>query len=107
MASVSLRSVRAFVSALTVFCLLTDHKSEEVLFSYGTDLVKTGLKALVWSEVWLGPILQTNWAGSFAGVFSQNSDGLISLGAPCLNVCDLVAQIVEARFRLGTFGSWL
>ena len=56
-----------------VFFLLTDHKSEEVLFSSGTDLVKTGLKVLVWPEVWLGPILQTNCAGSLAGVFSQNS----------------------------------
>ena len=87
-----------------VFILLTDHKLEEVLFSSGTDLVKTGLKVLVWSEVWLGPILQTNWAGSLAGVFSQNSDGF---GVPCLNVRDLVAQIVEAHFRLGTFRGWL
>ena len=90
-----------------VFFLLTDHKSEEVLFSSGTDLLKTGLKVLVWSEVWLGPILQTNWAGSLAGVFSQNSDGLICLGAPCLNVRDLVVQIAKAHFRLGTFRGWL
>ena len=90
-----------------VFFLLTDHKLEEILFSSGTDLVKTGLKVLVWSEVWLGPILQTNWAGSLAGVFSQNSDGFLCLGVPCLNVRDLVAQIVDvwglavtAGFRL-------
>ena len=90
-----------------VFFLLADHKSEEVLFSSGTDLLKTGLEVFVWSEVWLGPILQTNWAGSFAGVFSKNSDGLLCLGTPCLNVRDLVAQIAEARFRLGKFGDWL
>ena len=52
-----------------VFFLLADHKSEEILFSSGTDLLKTGLEVFVWSEVWLGPILQTNWADSFAGVF--------------------------------------
>ena len=99
-----------------VFFLLADHKSEEVLFSSGTDLLKTGLEVFVWSEVWLGPILQTkkkkkilqtNWAGSFAGVFSKNSDGLLCLGAPCLNVRDLVAQIAESRFRLSKFGDWL
>ena len=89
------------------FFLLADHKSEEVLFSSGTERVKTGLEVFVWSEVWLGPILQTNWAGSRTGVFSKNSDGLRCLGAPCLTVRDLVAQIAEARFRLGTFGDWL
>lgn len=90
-----------------VFFLLADHKSEEVLFSSGTDLLKTGLEVFVWSEVWLGPILQTNWAGSFAGVFSKNSYGLLCLGAPFLNVRDLVAQIADARFRLGKLGDWL
>lgn len=90
-----------------VFFLLADHKLEEVLFSSGTDLVKTGLEVFVWFEMWLGPILQTNWAGSLAGVFSKNSDGLLCLGAPCLNVRDLVAQIAEARFCLGKFGDWL
>ena len=90
-----------------VFYLLTDHESEEVLFSSGTDLVKTGFKVLVWSEMWLEPILHTNWAGSLAGVFSKKSNGLLCLGAPCLNVSNLVAQIVEARFRLGSFGGWL
>ena len=91
------------VICASVYFLLTDHESEQVLFSSGTDLVKTGLKVLVWSEVWLGPILQTNWAGSLAGVFSKKSDGLLCLGVPCLNVRDLVTQIVETRFRLGTF----
>ena len=57
--------------------------------------MKTGLEVLVWSEVWLEPVLQTNRAGSLAGVFLKNSDGL------------LVTQIVETRFRLGTFGVWL
>ena len=90
-----------------IFFLLADHKSEEVLLSSGTDLLKTGLEVFVWSEVWLGPILQTNWAGSFAGVFSKNSDGLLCLCTPCLNVRDLVAQIAEARFRLWKFGDWL
>ena len=84
-----------------------DRKLEEVLFSSGTDLVKTGLEVFVWSEVWPRPILQTNWAGSLAGVFSKNSDGLCCLGVSWLNVRDLVAQIAEARFRLGTFGDWL
>ena len=60
-----------------VFFVLADRKSEEVLFSSGTDLVKTGLEVFVWPEVWLGPILQTSWAGSLAGVFSKYSDGLL------------------------------
>ena len=90
-----------------LFFLLANRKLEQVLFSSGTDLVKTGLEVFVWSELWLRPILQTNWAGSLAGVFSKNSDGLCCLGAPCLNVRDLVAQIAEARFRLGTFKDWL
>ena len=32
-----------------VFFLLADHK----FFSSGTDLLKTGLEVLVWSEMWL------------------------------------------------------
>jgi len=69
--------------------------------------LNTGLEVFVWSEVRPGPILQTNWAGSFASVFTKNSDGLLCLVAPCLNVRDLVAQIAETRFRLGKFGDWL
>ena len=93
---------KGFPICANVFFLLADHKSEEVLLSSGTDLLKTGLEVFVWSEVWLGPILQTNWAGSFAGVFSKNSDGLLCLGAPCLNVCDLVAQIAEIKLATAT-----
>ena len=70
-------------------------------------MVKTGLKVLVSSEVWLGPIWQTNSAGSLVGVFSKNSDELLCLGVPGLNLCDLVAQIAEAHFHLGKFGGWL
>ena len=83
------------------------HKLEEVLFSSGTDLVKTGLKVHVWSEMWLEPMLQTNLAGSIAGKFLKNSDELLCLGTPCRNVHDLVAQDVEARYHLGMFGDHL
>ena len=65
--------------------------------------MKTGLKVDVWSEVWLEPILQTNWAGSIAGKFLKNRDELLCLGTPCLHVRDLVAQVVEARYHLGMF----
>ena len=58
-ASVSLRSVRALVSEPVVFFLLMDHNLEEGLFSSGTDLVKTGLKVFVWSEMWFKPIMVT------------------------------------------------
>ena len=34
-------------------------------------------------------------------MFSKNSDGLLRLSAPCLYVCNLVAQIVKVRFRFG------
>ena len=52
--------------------------------------MKTGLEVLVWSEVWLGAVLQTIWAGPLAGVFSKNSDGLFCLSAPCLDIRNLV-----------------
>jgi len=88
-----------------IFFLLTDHKSREVLFSSGTDLVKTGLKVLVWSVMWLGPILQMNWGGSLAGVFLKNSDGLLCLGAPSLTYTILLCRLLKPSCILRHLGA--
>ena len=55
--------------------------------------MKTGLEVLVWSEVWLGPVLKTNRAGSLAGAFSKNNDGLLCLSAPCLDIRNLQVKL--------------
>ena len=53
------------------------HKLKEVLS--GADPVNTGLEVFTWSEVWLGLVSQTNWAGFFVGVFLKNNNGLLRL----------------------------
>lgn len=75
------------------------------MVSSGTDLVKTSLKVLFWSEVWFGSELQTNGAGSLATMFLKMSDGLISLSMPCHDMGNLVMQIVEPSSPVQCLGA--
>jgi len=75
------------------------------MVSSGTDLVKTSLIVLFWSEVWLGSELQTNGAGSLASMFLKISDGLISLSTPCHDMGNLVMQIVEPSSLVRCLGA--
>ena len=75
------------------------------MFSSGTDLLKTGLEVFVWSEVWLGPILQTNWAGSFAGVYLRNSNGLLVLARLVSMYEILLRRLLKPGSVLGSLGT--
>ena len=67
--------------------------------------MKTGLEVLVWSEVWLGPIVQTSWASSLAGVFSKNRDGLLCLGAPFSMYAILLRRLLKPASVLEGLGT--
>ena len=61
--------------------------------------MRTGLEVLIWSVVWLRPVLQTSWAGALAGVFCHRILSLYWVRRKAHTQFDLAAFMFASIIR--------